>query len=128
VEPGKQTDLVRDLTREAISFVAEHQLVTVPPLAKETWQMFMMSPELQKMNPFFLGGECIIVSYPTYEMNHEDKLMRMRGNNIHFSRATVFHEMIPGHHLKMHMITRHRPVQDQQLSREQKPYWRFYSL
>jgi hypothetical protein len=48
VEPGKQTDLVRDLTHEAISFVEEHQLVTVPPLAKETWQMFMMSPERQK--------------------------------------------------------------------------------
>ncbi|KAJ5301751.1 hypothetical protein N7508_006614 [Penicillium antarcticum] len=48
VEPGKQTDLVRDLTREAISFVDEHKLVTVPPIAKETWQMFMMSPERQK--------------------------------------------------------------------------------
>ena len=109
VEPGKQTDLVRDLTREAISFVEGHQLVTVPPLAKETWQMFMMSPERQKTNPFFLGGECIIVSYPTDKMDHGDKLMSMRGNNIHFSRATVFHEMIPGHHLQMHMIARHRP-------------------
>ncbi|KAJ5767214.1 uncharacterized protein N7511_004830 [Penicillium nucicola] len=109
VEPGKQTDLVRDLTREAISFVEEHQLVTVPPIAKETWQMFMMSSERQKVNPFFLGGECIIVSYPTDEMDHEDKLMSMRGNNIHFSRATVFHEMIPGHHLQMHMISRFKP-------------------
>ncbi|KAJ5632279.1 hypothetical protein N7490_008618 [Penicillium lividum] len=109
VEPGQQTQLVRDLAKEAVSFVEEHNLVTVPPLAKETWQMFMMSPERQKVNPFFLGGKSIIVSYPTGSMNHEDKLMSMRGNNIHFSRATVFHEMIPGHHLQMFMNARHRP-------------------
>ena len=108
-EPGKQTQLVRDLTQEAISFVEENQLVTVPPIAKENWHMFMMSPERQKVNPFFLGGESIIVSYPTGEMDHEAKLMSMRGNNIHFSRATVFHEMIPGHHLQMHIIARYRP-------------------
>ena len=109
VEPGKQTQLVRDLVQEAISFVEEHDLVTVPPIAKDTWQMFMMSSERQKVNPFFLGGECIIVSYPVDTMDHEAKLMSMRGNNIHFSRATVFHEMIPGHHLQMHMNARHKP-------------------
>lgn len=109
VEPGKQTQLVRDLAEEATSFVEEHKLVTVPPLAKETWRMFMMSPERQKVNPFFLGGKSIIVSYPVSTMNHEDKLMSMRGNNIHFSRATVFHEMIPGHHLQLFMNARHRP-------------------
>lgn len=109
VEPGEQTQLVRDLAEEATSFVEEHKLVTVPPLAKETWRMFMMSPERQKVNPFFLGGKSIIVSYPVSTMNHEDKLMSMRGNNIHFSRATVFHEMIPGHHLQLFMNARHRP-------------------
>lgn len=119
VEPGKQTELVRDLTMEAISFVEDHQLVTVPPVAKENWQMFMMSPERQKVNPFFLGGDCIIVSYPTDEMDHESKLMGMRGNNIHFSRATVFHEMIPGHHLQMHMIARYKPY----LQLFDTPFW-----
>ncbi|CAL5871934.1 uncharacterized protein PFLUO_LOCUS6189 [Penicillium psychrofluorescens] len=109
VEPGKQTQLVRDLAQEAVSFVEDLKLVTVPKIAKETWQMFMMSPERQKVNPFFLGGESIIVSYPTDSMDHEAKLMGMRGNNIHFSRATVFHEMIPGHHLQMHINARHRP-------------------
>ncbi|KAJ5123141.1 hypothetical protein N7448_009238 [Penicillium atrosanguineum] len=109
VEPGKQTQLVLDLVEEAISFVEEHDLITVPQIAKETWQMFMMSPERQKVNPFFLGGECIIVSYPVDTMDHEAKMMSMRGNNIHFSRATVFHEMIPGHHLQMHMNARHKP-------------------
>ena len=42
-------------------------------------------------------------------MDHEAKLMSMRGNNIHFSRATVFHEMIPGHHLQMHVNARYNP-------------------
>lgn len=109
VEPGKQIDLVRDLVQEAVDFVEKHDLVTVPQIAKETWQMFMMSPERQKVNPFFLGGTSIIVSYPVGSMDHEAKLMSMRGNNIHFSRATVFHEMIPGHHLQYHFNARHRP-------------------
>ncbi|KAJ5572666.1 hypothetical protein N7450_009650 [Penicillium hetheringtonii] len=109
VEPGKQTQLVKDLFHEAVAFVEKHELVTVPPVAKDTWQMFMMSPERQKVNPFFLGGESIIVSYPTNTMDHETKLMSMRGNNIHFSRATVFHEMIPGHHLQMHINARSKP-------------------
>src|SRR5437867_2797884 len=42
-------------------------------------------------------------------MSHEQKLMSMRGNNIHFSRATVFHELIPGHYLQRFMNERYRP-------------------
>ncbi len=34
--------------------------------------------------------------------------MSMRGNNRHFSRATVHHELIPGHHLQGYMNQRHR--------------------
>jgi uncharacterized protein (DUF885 family) len=68
----------------------------------------MMPPERQKMNPFFTGGEVIHVSFPTADMAHEDKLMSMRGNNVHFSRATVHHELIPGHHLQIFMAARHR--------------------
>ena len=33
-------------------------------------------------------------------------MMSMRGNNIHFARATVFHELIPGHHLQGYMAAR----------------------
>jgi uncharacterized protein (DUF885 family) len=71
--------------------------------------MFMMSAAHQKINPFFLGGDSLIVSYPDDTMDHEDKMMSMRGNNIHFSRSTVFHEMIPGHHLQYHYISRYKP-------------------
>jgi hypothetical protein len=107
VEPGKQPDLIRDLAREAEQYVERHGLVTVPPLAKEIWRMQMMSPERQKVNPFFTGGETISVSFPTDTMEHDEKLMSMRGNNIHFARATVFHELIPGHHLQSFMNARY---------------------
>jgi uncharacterized protein (DUF885 family) len=49
----------------------------------------------------------ISVSFPTAGMSHEYKLMSMRGNNIHFSRATVQHELIPGHHLQGFMADRY---------------------
>ncbi len=107
VEPGKQPELIRDLAREAIEFVERHDLVTVPPLAKEVWRMEMMTPEAQKVSPFFLGGEVIRVSYPTDAMAHDDKLMSLRGNNPHFSKATVHHELIPGHHLQGFMTSRY---------------------
>lgn len=109
VEPGQQPKLIRDLALEAINYVKDNDLVTVPPLAEETWRMFMMSPERQKVNPFFLGGDSIIVSFPTDTMDYEAKLMSMRGNNIHFARATVHHELIPGHHLQGFMNARYRP-------------------
>jgi len=108
VLPGNQPALIRDLARQAIEFVEKNQLVTVPPVAKETWRMEMMSPERQLFSPFFLGGEQITVSYPTNTMSHEQKMMSMRGNNKHFSHATVQHELIPGHHLQMFMMSRYR--------------------
>jgi uncharacterized protein (DUF885 family) len=109
VEPGKQPLLIRDLALEAIEFLDKHDLVTIPPLARETWRMEMMSPEQQLVNPFFLGGETIQVSYPTNTMTQEQKLMSMRGNNRYFARATVQHELIPGHHLQGYMAQRYRP-------------------
>jgi uncharacterized protein (DUF885 family) len=42
-------------------------------------------------------------------MTHDEKTMSMRGNNPHFSRSTVFHELIPGHHLQFFMNARNRP-------------------
>jgi len=109
VEPGKQTDVIKDLALEAIEYLEKNELVTIPPLARESWRMEMMSPERQLVNPFFTGGETISVSYPVNTMSHEAKLMSMRGNNPHFSRATVQHELIPGHHLQGFMTQRYKP-------------------
>jgi uncharacterized protein (DUF885 family) len=109
VEPGAQPSLIDSLAEQAIRFIEQKNLATVPSLAKETWRMTMMSPEAQKVNPFFLGGEEIIISYPTNTMHHNNKMMSMRGNNPHFSHATVQHELIPGHHLQEYMLQRYKP-------------------
>jgi uncharacterized protein (DUF885 family) len=119
VEPGKQPDLIRDLARQAEAFFDAHDWVTIPQLAREDWRMEMMSPERQRVAPFFLGGESILVSYPTADMSQEDKLMSMRGNNPHFSHATVFHELNPGHHLQWFMMERYNT--HRQLF--QTPFW-----
>lgn len=108
VEPGKQPEMIKALALEATEYVEKNKLVTVPPLAKEDWAMEMMPPQQQLVSPFFLGGQNIIVSYPTNTMTHEQKMMSMRGNNPHFSRATVHHELIPGHHLQGFMTQRYK--------------------
>ena len=112
VEPGKQPALIRDQAREAIEYLKKNTLITVPKLAEESWRMEMMTPERQLVAPFFLGGETILVSYPTDGMTHEQKMMSMRGNNPHFARAVTHHELIPGHHLQQYMTRRHRPYRE----------------
>lgn len=119
VEPGKQPELIRRQAIEAIEFVEKNALVSVPELAKQTWRMEMMSPELQLVAPFFLGGETILVAYPTDSVSYEQKLMSMRGNNPHFTRAVVHHELIPGHHLQGFMNKRYRAYR--QIFRT--PFW-----
>jgi hypothetical protein len=112
VEPGKQPELIRSQALEAIEYVEKNGLVTVPSLARESWRMEMMSPERQLQSPFFLGGETILVSYPTSSMTHEQKMMSMRGNNPHFTHAVTHHELIPGHHLQRYMNQRFRPYRE----------------
>lgn len=73
VEPGQQPAMIRDLAWEAIDYVTKNDLVTVPELAKNTWRMEMMTPERQLVSPFFLGGEVILVSFPTNGMQHEEE-------------------------------------------------------
>ena len=108
VQPGQQPALIKELAQESIDFLEARDLVTIPPLAKETWRMEMMSRERQLVNPFFTGGEVITVAFPTSEMTHEQKQMALRGNNRHFARATVHHELIPGHHLQGFIGSRYR--------------------
>nr|HAD50087.1 DUF885 domain-containing protein [Algoriphagus sp.] len=104
---GAWPEEVVRLGNEAIDIMEKNDWITVPELAKETWRTSMISAERQRVSPFFLGGEVIQISYPTSEMSHEEKMMSMRGNNPHFSRATVQHELIPGHHLQQFMNQRY---------------------
>ncbi|MCC6677713.1 MAG: DUF885 family protein [Phycisphaerales bacterium] len=108
LEPGEQPRLIRDLANEAVAFLKERDLITVPPLAEEVWRMDMMSPQRQLVTPFFTGGEVISVAFPAASMAHEQKMMSLRGNNVHFARATVFHELIPGHHLQQFVCARNK--------------------
>jgi hypothetical protein len=108
VEPGKQTELARKYVLQALEFIDQHDLVTVPPLARETWRMRMIPPQQQLVSPFFLGGEVLQVAYPTNTMAYEQRITTMRANNIAMSHATVFHEMMPGHELQGFMEERYR--------------------
>ncbi len=110
--PGDQPALIRDLALEATRYVRDNHLVTVPPLASDMWRMLMMSPEQQKVAPFFLGGNDILVSFPTDTMSEEEKIQSLRANNRHFARATVFHELVPGHHLQFYSRARSNQHRD----------------
>ncbi len=119
VGPGEQPALIRDLARESIETLKAGDWITIPPVAAETYRMEMMTPKRQLVNPFFTGGEVISVSFPTSMMRHTDKLQSLRGNNRMFSRATVHHELIPGHHLQGFMTSRYQPHR----ARFYTPFW-----
>ena len=65
VPPGKQPEVILRLYNESISFIKKNDLITIPPIAEETWRMGMMTPQRQLTSPFFLGGEQItdLLSY-----------------------------------------------------------------
>jgi len=110
VPPGKQDRVILQQAREAIQFVKDRDLISVPPLAEEIWRMSMISAEGQKTLPYAAyRGPNMLVAYAKDEMKHEDKLMSMRGNNPHFMHIVTPHELIPGHHLQHFQAERHRP-------------------
>lgn len=118
VPEGQQPEAMLKLYHESVDFLKKNDLITIPPLAEETWRMRMIPPRQQLISPFFLGGEVLQIAYPTHEMDHADKLMSMRGNNPHFSRATVHHELIAGHHLQGFMNNRHKVYRN-----HRTPFW-----
>jgi uncharacterized protein (DUF885 family) len=108
VEPGQMIYLVRDLSREAIDYVEKHDLVTIPPMLKEDYWEEALTPQQQLVSPFFLGGATIEVSSPASTQTNAERLESMRANNMFFARDTVFHELIPGHHMQQYMTQRYR--------------------
>ncbi len=113
VPPGEMDELVARQSREAIAFLKAHDLVTIPPLCEETWRLEMSPREVQRYLPFAAYNEqAMTIGYPTSGMSHDDKLMSMRGNNVHFSKLVTPHELIPGHHLQGYMARRIRPYRN----------------
>ncbi|MGQ0628837.1 MAG: DUF885 domain-containing protein [Phycisphaerales bacterium] len=108
--PGEQTTYITTVAREAIAFMKDNNLVTIPPMCEEFWRLRMLSPEAQRTLPFAAYNEqSILVASPTSDMSHADKLMALRGNNRHFTRIVTPHELIPGHHLQLFVADRERP-------------------
>ena len=108
VPPGKQDDLAAEIAKDAMEFLAQRDLVTVPELCAETWYLKMLGKKQQETLPYAVYfGQAIGIAYPTDEMSLEKKLMSLRGNNRHFTRAVIPHELIPGHHLQRFMAARH---------------------
>lgn len=122
VAPGKQPEAMYELYQQSVDFLKKNDLITIPELSEESWRMMMMSPERQLVSPFFLGGETLIISYPTHTMGYEEKLMSMRGNNPSFSRATVHHELIAGHHLQGYLMARNKTYRRELLD-TYTPFW-----
>ena len=113
VPPGRQVALIEKIGREATEFVKRRKLVTVPPLAEETWRLTMIPPEDIKTTPYAAyGGQQMMVAYAKDDMSQEDKLMVMLGNNRHFMRLVTPHELIPGHHLQGFYAARYNSYRD----------------
>ena len=109
-DPGEQPALVTAQAEEAMRFLEERDLVTVPPLCAETWRLRMISQKGQETLPFAVyNDQHMLVAYAMSGMDHESKLMSMRGNNAHFTRLVTPHELIPGHHLQLFQAARYRP-------------------
>ncbi len=103
VPPGQQAELVARIAREATEFVKTRDLVAVPPLCEASWGLTMIPPETLKTIPYAAyNGRQMMVAYASSELKEDDKLMVMRGNNRHFMRLVVPHELIPGHHLQIY--------------------------
>ncbi len=95
--PGEQDDLVAAQAREAIDFLEKRDLVTVPPIAAETWRLKMLSERDQKTLPFAVyNDQHMLVAYATGGMEHGTKIQAMRGNNEHFTRIVTPPSSSPG--------------------------------
>ncbi len=108
--PGGQPALVAEKAEQAIRFLKERDLVTIPPLAEETWRLSMLGIEQQKSLPYAVyGSPRMLIAYAHESMSQEDKLMSMRGNNAAFLHIVTPHELIPGHHLQGFHARRYAP-------------------
>ncbi|TWT64976.1 DUF885 family protein [Allorhodopirellula solitaria] len=112
VAPGEQPELIQQTADDSVQWLLDRNLISIDRLARASWRMEMMSPQRQLVNPFFTGGEVISVSFPTSGMTADQKRQSLRANNIPFVRATVHHELIPGHHMQFFQMNRFETQRD----------------
>ena len=94
--PGEVPWVIFDIADYSEKFVEGLDNITLPGLTREIWRLKMQTPERQLVQPFFGGGEVTHLSYPTNGMQHEDKMMSMRGNTPHFNFGTCRRGILPG--------------------------------
>lgn len=106
--PGEQAATAIAEAEKAIRFLKQNELVTIPPLAEQSWGVAMLGPKQQKSLPYAVYGQPkIMVAYAHEDMSLGDKLESMRGNAYGFLHIVTPHELIPGHHLQGFMARRH---------------------
>ena len=118
--PGEIPWVLYDIASYSEAFIERMNVIDLPPLSREIWRFTMQTPERQLVNPFFSGGEVTHVSYPTDGMEHDQKMMSMRGNTPHFNFPTVQHELVPGHHLQSFM---YRRFNSHRAALNRTPFW-----
>lgn len=105
---GGQAAQTLEITSTVIRFLKEHDLVTIPPLAEESWGISMLDAQAQKSLPYAVYSRPrIMIAYAHEAMDHDDKLQAMRGNAYGFLHIVTPHELIPGHHLQGFMARRY---------------------
>ncbi|MDB6135748.1 MAG: X-Pro dipeptidyl-peptidase [Verrucomicrobiales bacterium] len=108
--PGGQPSVAVTEATKAIQFLKERDLVTIPPLAEETWRLGMIGAAQQKSMPYAVyGSPHMMIAYAHESMSQEEKMMSMRGNNAAFLHIVTPHELIPGHHLQLFQSRRFSP-------------------
>ena len=118
--PGEIPWVLYDIAQYSEEFIERMDVIDMPPLSREIWRFTMQTPERQLVNPFFSGGEVTHLSYPTNTMEHDQKMMSMRGNTPHFNFPTVQHELVPGHHLQGFMGRR---FNSHRVALNRTPFW-----
>jgi uncharacterized protein (DUF885 family) len=118
--PGEGPWPIFEIQEYSEDFVKKLDMITIPALTLEIWRLAMQTPERQKINPFFTGGEQTRVSYPTDGMTHQDKLMSLRGNSPHLNFGSVMHELVPGHYMQGFMTSRFNPHRSELM---RTPFW-----
>ncbi len=78
VPAGKQPEMILDLFDQSVDFLKKHDLITVPPLAEETFGMMMMTPSTSAI-AFLKSSLWLVFSAKTASRSLRDNVRRTQG-------------------------------------------------